>query len=384
MQPLISPSKLFKYSITFEETTEDSRETSDYSNSGYIIYNESDIIGNILKKANQVYGIYYPIYFGGWESTYPEQDRDYFEKGVEKYYTLFVENEDGTDISTEEYDFITFLLSNGEYNSEDFQEYAVGGIVAGAVALGVAGLIGYYYFNKRKKGYLTGSAWTKEHYHDNEDEDYEVEPSKIKVPARNRKFVNGGGVGKDKLELFYVMDNNGNVINISKSYEKANDFLEKSLKFNGKIGYKNVLKSDWDSEKINTSNIKKYVKGGGVEYKYTPYAFVYREIDDPDFLPERLSPKEVKEFIENFNEDFDTNYKDWQEFNKGEEYRKFEAIMLRERKFNNGGTTTTRPTTTPEVVPDTDTKPRKPKTPYTPKHKPKPKAKKYDFILIKK
>ena len=76
--------------------------------------------------------------------------------------------------------------------------------------------------------------------------------------------VNGGGVGEDKLELFYVMDNNGNIKNISKSYEKANDFLEKSLKFNGKIGYKNVLKSDWDSEKINTSNIKKYAKGSTV------------------------------------------------------------------------------------------------------------------------
>ena len=59
--------------------------------------------------------------------------------------------------------------------------------------------------------------------------------------------------------------------------------------------------------------------------------------------------------------------------------------MLRERKFNNGGTTT-RPTTKPEVVPDTDTKPPKTKEPYKPKHTPliKPKARKYDFILIKK
>ena len=194
MQPLISPSKLFKYSITFQETTEDSREVSDYSNSGYIIENESDIIGNILKKANQVYGIYYPIYFGGWESTYPEQDRDYFEKGVEKYYTLFIKNEDGTDITEEEYDFITFLLSDGNYNKSEFTDYAVGGVVLGALALGVGGLIAYYYFNKRKKGYPTGSAWTKEHYHHNEDEDYEVEPSKRKVPARNRKYDNGGEI----------------------------------------------------------------------------------------------------------------------------------------------------------------------------------------------
>jgi len=52
MQPLISQSRLFKYSITFQETTEDSREVSDFSDSGYIVENESDIIGNILKKAN--------------------------------------------------------------------------------------------------------------------------------------------------------------------------------------------------------------------------------------------------------------------------------------------------------------------------------------------
>ena len=52
------------------------------------------------------------------------------------------------------------------------------------------------------------------------------------------------------------------------------------------------------------------------------------------------------------------------------------------KKMANGGTTTTRPTTTPEVVPDTT--PTTPKTPFKPKHIPKPKARKYDFILIKK
>jgi hypothetical protein len=127
--------------------------------------------------------------------TTPEHNAKYFEKGIETYYALFIKNEDGTDITEEEYDFITFLLSDGNYNKSEFTDYAVGGVVLGALALGVGGLIAYYYFNKRKKGYPTGSAWTKEHYHDNEDEDYEVEPSKRKVPARNRKYVNGGGVG---------------------------------------------------------------------------------------------------------------------------------------------------------------------------------------------
>jgi hypothetical protein len=104
---------------------------------------------------------------------------------------------------------------------------------------------------------------------------YDDLPKKVQKEVLNRLSYAKGGMTKggsmasggeveDKLELFYVMDNNGNVKNISKSYEKANDFLEKSLKLNGKIGYKNVLKSDWDAYIINTSNIKKYANGGGV------------------------------------------------------------------------------------------------------------------------
>jgi len=247
MQPLISPSKLFKYSITFQETTEDSREVSDYSNSGYIIENESDIIGNILKKANQVYGIYYPIYFGGWESTYPEQDRDYFEKGVEKYYTLFIKNEDGTDITEEEYDFITFLLSDGNYNKSEFTDYAVGGVVLGALALGVGGLIAYYYFNKRKKGYPTGSAWTKEHYHHNEDEDYEVEPSKRKVPARNRKYDNGGKTEEVYIEFLNKEKGYKKDVKHFNSYEEAVEWAKK-----------NFDKFDYDMIKY------KYANGGQI------------------------------------------------------------------------------------------------------------------------
>lgn len=195
-EPLIKANRVFKYSITFQETNEESREVSDFSDSGFIIENETDEIGDILKLAQQTYGIYYPISFGAWESTTPEHNAKYFEKGIETYYALFIKNEDGTAITEEEYDFITFLLSDGNYNKSEFTDYAVGGVVLGALALGVGGLIAYYYFNKRKKGYPTGSAWTKEHYHDNEDEDYEVEPSKRKVPARNRKFVNGGGIGR--------------------------------------------------------------------------------------------------------------------------------------------------------------------------------------------
>jgi hypothetical protein len=81
-----------------------------------------------------------------------------------------------------------------------------------------------------------------------------------------------------------------------------------------------------------------YAKGGATkEFEYVPYAFVYRELDDPDFLPERYSPEEVEEFISDFNNDYGTDYKNWEDFNKGEEYRVFQAIMIKQRKFADGG-----------------------------------------------
>jgi len=81
-----------------------------------------------------------------------------------------------------------------------------------------------------------------------------------------------------------------------------------------------------------------YAKGGATKtFEYVPYAFVYRELDDPDFLPERYSPEEVEEFIQDWNRDMGTDYKNWEDFNKGEEYRVFQAIMIKQRKFVDGG-----------------------------------------------
>lgn len=629
-EPLIKANRVFKYSITFQETNEESREVSDFSDSGFIIENETDEIGDILKLAQQTYGIYYPISFGVWESTTPEQNAKYFEKGIETYYALFIENEDGTAITEEEYDFITFLLSDGNYNKSEFTDYAVGGVVLGALALGVGGLIAYYYFNKRKKGYPTGSAWTKEHYHDNEDEDYEVEPSKRKVPARNRKFVNGGGVDggienenlivyfesgkgesfiyritklngeelyaswlgssatKEIIELKYKLEskyskfifnndhsdsryygviviNDGKVeeynTNTDKWLNKKRELgLEKFVNggkteavyiefLNKEKGYKKDVKHfnsyeeavEWarkNFDKFDYDMIKyKYDNGGGVgdkidllkdeleklgiyvekslDIEKIPYLRIF-PTNDPDVIEnlffinkqgkyemgnhyyfgesekayvfdnrkqivdfvksekfETIKERELKEqkrqsekeewlsplqrlkknrYVDGGGVD-DYDYEDigqfsmpnseWknysqEDFNKigrkivkeqfnGDLTRAYDSIVHKRtyfvvsakndkvvsrgfnteeeakkemysmfektgdfsyaiKKFVNGGTTTTRPTTTPEVVPDTDTKPRKPKTPYTPKHTPliKPKARKYDFILIKK
>lgn len=524
-EPLIKANRVFKYSITFQETNEESRELSDFSDSGFIIENETDEIGDILKLAQQTYGIYYPISFGAWESTTPEHNAKYFEKGIETYYALFIKNEDGTDITEEEYDFITFLLSDGNYNKSEFTDYAVGGVVLGALALGVGGLIAYYYFNKRKKGYPTGSAWTKEHYHDNEDEDYEVEPSKRKVPARNRKFVNGGGVdggianenlivyfesGKGESFIYRITKLNGEELYASWLGSSATkEIIELKYKLESKYSkfifnndhsdsmyYGVIVINDGKVEEYNTNTdkwlnkkrelgLEKFVNGGGVS-KSQYYIIlkqgltITNELDSDTFktgiqysdwgitaeqyeklkngetitieggnvswnwkfkvtrdMVERI--REIKTYDVEFDNGGDVREMDW--YKGFKETRPIEMVVVTKeaekdggneiifnviveaqndtlayqearkkwqmenelsdlsivkvytkdeyvnsKKMANGGTTTTRPTTTPEVVPDTDTKPRKPKTPYTPKHTPliKPKARKYDFILIKK
>lgn len=429
-EPLIKANRVFKYSITFQETNEESREVSDFSDSGFIIENETDEIGDILKLAQQTYGIYYPISFGGWESTTPEHNAKYFEKGIETYYALFIKNEDGTDITEEEYDFITFLLSDGNYNKSEFTDYAVGGVVLGALALGVGGLIAYYYFNKRKKGYPTGSAWTKEHYHDNEDEDYEVEPSKRKVPARNRKYVNGGGVDDydyEDIGQFSMPDSewknysqedfnrigrkiveeqfNGDLTRAYDSIVHKRTYFVVSAKndkvvsrgFDTEEEAKKEMYSMFEKTGDFSYGIKKFDNGGDVREMDWFKGFKETKPIEMVVVTKEAEKDGGNEIIFNIIVEAQNDTLAYQEARKKWQmenglsdlsivkvYTKDEYVNS--KKMANGGTTTTRPTTTPEVVPDTDTKPRKPKTPYTPKHTPliKPKARKYDFILIKK
>ena len=92
-------------------------------------------------------------------------------------------------------------------------------------------------------------------------------------------YLIGDSIGEDKkilefaeggtIELYYVQDANGNVKNISKSYEDADRFLEKSLKFNGDIRVAIVPKEDWEKEKVSISNIKRYEEGGNINMDET-------------------------------------------------------------------------------------------------------------------
>lgn len=65
-----------------------------------------------------------------------------------------------------------------------------------------------------------------------------------------------------KKELYYVVDGQGKVVNLSTTPMKAHDFLEKnfSLLRGGQVKVAIVPKEDWDSEKVNAGNIKTYGK----------------------------------------------------------------------------------------------------------------------------
>ena len=215
----ISPKKKFKYSISFETFDEESLEAGQSDVRGYEIKDDTDAIGDILMLANTTYGIYMPVSFGTWESTEPVENTDFWERGIRTYYALHLTNEDGTEISQEENDFISFLLSDGRYEIDKFSDYAVGGIVIGSVALGIGALIAYFYFRGKKGGkgkkqlvrktsksvtykingkdrkFPINDAWVKEHSLENQSEDYEV-------PQEDR-FEMGGDASEHYHEIEY-------------------------------------------------------------------------------------------------------------------------------------------------------------------------------------
>jgi len=126
--------KKYKYSIIYEIITPESAKIGDYEYTDYIIQESTDELQDILLLAVNRYGIYSPnsyinkdgnIYVNAgcsWSSITPEYNRDYFEKGVEKYYTLIITNVDGSELNQEESQFITDKLGEGRNLHWDEEE----------------------------------------------------------------------------------------------------------------------------------------------------------------------------------------------------------------------------------------------------------------------
>jgi hypothetical protein len=62
----------------------------------------------------------------------------------------------------------------------------------------------------------------------------------------------------ETMELFYVMNNQGHVKNISKTESAAEKFLKNALKGDGTVKSKIVYEKDYYDEKITVATIKRY------------------------------------------------------------------------------------------------------------------------------
>jgi hypothetical protein len=122
--------KKYKYSITFRTITEESAEQGDWDKTGYEIEERDEELQYIIKTAHWDYGI---NYFTGswWESTSPTSDRDYFEKGIEKYYDLHIRHTDGSELSKAEEEAITDLFKNNKvkYDEDEKRWWSKGGAI---------------------------------------------------------------------------------------------------------------------------------------------------------------------------------------------------------------------------------------------------------------
>ena len=285
----ISPNKKFKYSISVESWDEDSLEVGETNDRGFVIEDTVEEIGDILLEANTTYGIYMPFAFGRWESTQPDEDADFYEKGIRKFYTLHISNEDGTEITDEENDFITFLLSDGRYEINKFRDYAVGGIVLGAIALGVGALITYFYFKDKKgnessfgNGYSNSraksvthtingkdrkfpikDAWKKEHTLENKSQNFEV-PQGDRQPV---KYEMGGDASEYYHEVEY---GEGGVA-------RAKDVIINKIGWNEEVADYLVSRSEKFAIWLADSILKKEISNSAGMNKKSVLSFYNRE-----------------------------------------------------------------------------------------------------------
>lgn len=119
--------KEFIYSITYEELDPSEggeEENDDWTDSGFEVENTTSRLGFIIEiaKSNGISepSSSQPSSGMWWSSNDPEQSRDFFERGIQKFYSLHIKNLDGTPLSKEESGFITKLLKSRGASWEDW------------------------------------------------------------------------------------------------------------------------------------------------------------------------------------------------------------------------------------------------------------------------
>jgi hypothetical protein len=189
-------------------------------------------------------------------------------------------------------------------------------------------------------------AWDKYDNDDYDDIDDEEDDnvSSFGIPFDDDSYAKGGGVGfkpygntKGKFKITYIADGKKQS-EIRETLEMAIDTANRYKKYDE---FSKIEVFDESGKKIMADGgfmTDVYAKGGATKtFEYVPYKFIYRELDDEDAEQVIFTPEEAEEFIQDWNRDMETDYEDWQDFNKGEEYRELEAIMIKQRKFADGG-----------------------------------------------
>jgi len=121
-------------------------------------------------------------------------------------------------------------------------------------------------------GYPTGRAWSKEHYNDNDDEDYETDPSKRHPnhKARNRKFDDGGSVNETDFTLDDFIESKGYQYPREVYFEVNNEFWEvtQALKGEKNVGIFYFVTS-FDEPQITKELLDKLISDFGSDWTIT-------------------------------------------------------------------------------------------------------------------
>jgi hypothetical protein len=170
-----------KYSISFHTITPESAAKGEYASHGFEVQDKSLPLSEVLRKAVHEYGIskYNPDDLS-WESPLPKHDRDYFDNGTEKYFTLTLKRTDGSPVSAHHCAIIDAMVTEGSYANgglldTDSDEFKYGKALTKEAIAMLRNCNAYIfdYFSDRKNKYgVVGSliiGMQKKHMKDNKD-----------------------------------------------------------------------------------------------------------------------------------------------------------------------------------------------------------------------